>query len=144
MIRQYPKIEIIIDWIKSIIASSKYLLALFSPLFKVSIDQCSSDFEMYSLVLLGKTELEKAIMPPTKKASPVSRNRTLEKYVGNNAPWLVKANKTKIKKLIPQIITFSFISHFKSNSPFNVFITFQLDAKLALCFVTFESICISK
>jgi hypothetical protein len=50
----------------------------------VSIDQCSSDFEMYSLALLVKAELEKTSMPPTKKAMPVSRNEALEKYVVNN------------------------------------------------------------
>ena len=69
---------------KSSIASSRYLLALFSPIFSESIDQCSSVFEIYSLALLGRAELEKASMPPTKKATPVSSNEALEKYAVKN------------------------------------------------------------
>ena len=60
-------------------ASSTYLLALFSATFSVSIDQCSSDFERYSLALLGKAELEKAINPAIKSVIPVSRKAALEK-----------------------------------------------------------------
>jgi hypothetical protein len=96
------------------LARSRYLLAFFSPTFSVSIDQCSSDFETYSLALLGKTELENAIMPPTKKVMPVSRNEALEKYAGKKAALLsTKVSITNIKKLAAQMVMFRFIIHFK-------------------------------
>ncbi len=89
------------------------MLARFSPFLSVSIDQWSSDFETYSLDLLGKAELEKAIKPPTRKAIPVSINETLEKYAVNKVAFLTaKVNIANIKKLATQMVMFSFKVHF--------------------------------
>ena len=90
------------------------MLALFSTFFNVSIDHCSRDFEPYSLALLGKTEPEKAIRPPTKKVMPVSRNKILEKYAVKKVPLgTPKVNITNIKKLAAQMIKSSFITHIR-------------------------------
>jgi len=94
-----------------------YRLALFSLFLSFSIDHCSSDPKTYSLVLLVKTEPERASAPPTKKETPVSSSAILEKKPEEARPAKVEPDKTRMannKALTAQIIKFPFKTQTKS------------------------------
>jgi hypothetical protein len=68
---------------------------------------------MYSLALVCRAELEKAKMPPIKKARPVSRNNAFEKYAFNNHVFQLDTAKTvKTEQFMIQSRMLSFIIHF--------------------------------
>jgi hypothetical protein len=102
------------DSMKSATANNKNLFARLSPCLRVSIDQCSSDLEMYSLALVCRAELENAKIPPIKKARPVSSNSVFEKYAINKPEFQLDTTKiANTEQFTIQIRTFSFIVHFK-------------------------------